>query len=158
MFGMGMPELLLILVVALVVVGPRKLPDIAKALGKGMRQFREATDEIKQGLQDNETYQEFNEAKKSFKDTMDSVNPKTYLNSEDFDLEPKEPVTDLSGRKHVYEQIEKEYAQEAAAQQGPPEVEASTEPITQSEAQTDESALPADTGQAAPEAPAKKDA
>ena len=158
MFGMGMPELLLILVVALVVVGPRKLPEIAKTLGKGLRQFREATDEIKQGLQENETFQEFSEVKKSFKDTMESVNPKSYLNSEDFDLEPKEPVTDLSGRKHLYEQIEKEYAQEAAEQQGPPEVEASTEAITASEAQTDESAGPAEPGPAPKEVPAKKDA
>jgi TatA/E family protein of Tat protein translocase len=47
MFGIGMPELLLILVVALIVIGPKKLPDIAKALGKGLAEFKRAADEIK---------------------------------------------------------------------------------------------------------------
>jgi TatA/E family protein of Tat protein translocase len=47
MFGIGMPELLLILAVALVVLGPKKLPELARALGKGMAEFRRATDELK---------------------------------------------------------------------------------------------------------------
>jgi TatA/E family protein of Tat protein translocase len=48
MFGIGMPELLLILVLALIVLGPKKLPELARALGKGMAEFRRATDELKQ--------------------------------------------------------------------------------------------------------------
>ncbi len=47
MFGIGMPELLLILVVVLIVIGPKKLPDMARALGKGLGEFRRAADEIK---------------------------------------------------------------------------------------------------------------
>jgi TatA/E family protein of Tat protein translocase len=47
MFGIGMPELLLILGLALIVLGPKKLPELAKALGKGMAEFRRATDELK---------------------------------------------------------------------------------------------------------------
>ena len=43
-----MPELLLILGLALIVLGPKKLPELAKALGKGMAEFRRATDELKE--------------------------------------------------------------------------------------------------------------
>jgi TatA/E family protein of Tat protein translocase len=48
MFGIGMPELLLILGLALIVLGPKKLPELARALGKGMAEFRRATDELKE--------------------------------------------------------------------------------------------------------------
>lgn len=47
MFGIGMPELLLILGLALIVLGPKKLPELARALGKGLSEFRRATDELK---------------------------------------------------------------------------------------------------------------
>lgn len=50
MFGIGFPELLLILAIALMVIGPRRLPDIARALGRAMAEFRRATDEFKQTL------------------------------------------------------------------------------------------------------------
>ena len=47
MFGIGMPELLMILGLALIVLGPKKLPELAKTLGKGLAEFRRATDELK---------------------------------------------------------------------------------------------------------------
>jgi Tat protein translocase TatB subunit len=50
MFGIGMPELLLILALALIVLGPKKLPELARALGKGMAEFRRTTDELKDEL------------------------------------------------------------------------------------------------------------
>lgn len=43
MFNLGMPELILILVIALVVFGPGKLPDVGKALGRGIQEFRRAS-------------------------------------------------------------------------------------------------------------------
>lgn len=50
MFGIGMTEIVLILVIALIVIGPDKLPDIAKMLGKGMAEFKKATDDFRSNL------------------------------------------------------------------------------------------------------------
>ena len=48
MFGtLGMPELLFILVLALLVFGPKRLPQVGKTLGKGLREFRRATNELR---------------------------------------------------------------------------------------------------------------
>ena len=53
MFNIGPQELLLILVVALVVVGPRRLPEIGRSLGRGLREIRKAQDEVRQTIKVN---------------------------------------------------------------------------------------------------------
>jgi sec-independent protein translocase protein TatA len=45
-FGIGPPELLVILILALIVFGPKKLPEIGRTVGKGLREFRRAQQEI----------------------------------------------------------------------------------------------------------------
>ncbi|MFQ5585394.1 MAG: Sec-independent protein translocase protein TatB [Thermodesulfobacteriota bacterium] len=52
MFGIGFTEILVILVIALIVLGPEKLPELAKALGRAMREFRTASDEIRKSVID----------------------------------------------------------------------------------------------------------
>ncbi|TYT74180.1 twin-arginine translocase TatA/TatE family subunit [Desulfobotulus mexicanus] len=50
MFGMGMPEILIILALALIVIGPKKLPDLARSLGKAFGEFKSASKDFKDAL------------------------------------------------------------------------------------------------------------
>ncbi|SHJ85390.1 sec-independent protein translocase protein TatB [Desulfatibacillum alkenivorans DSM 16219] len=70
MFGIGMQELVVILLVALIFIGPKKLPEIAQALGKGFAEFRKATQDIKDSLDiDNDVSQ----VKSAFQDMQNEV-------------------------------------------------------------------------------------
>jgi TatA/E family protein of Tat protein translocase len=52
MFGsLGMPELIFILLIALLVFGPKRLPDVGRTLGKGLREFRKATTDLKRTVE-----------------------------------------------------------------------------------------------------------
>ena len=51
MFNIGLPELLIILAIALIVFGPNKLPELAKAVGRAMREFKKATEEVKESFE-----------------------------------------------------------------------------------------------------------
>jgi len=65
MFGIGMPEMLLILAIALIVIGPKKLPDLAKSLGRAFGEFKRATSELKQSIDIDE---DLHEVKKTIDD------------------------------------------------------------------------------------------
>jgi len=80
MFGFGFPELLLILAIALVVIGPKRLPDLARALGRGFAEFKRATDELKTSfIEESRTAQSRDELLKSGKLTPpDAAPPSPY--------------------------------------------------------------------------------
>lgn len=77
MFGIGMPELLLLAAIALIVIGPKKLPDLARSMGRAMREFKKATNELKETIQLDE---DLSDVKKAFDglgdDIKESVSPK----------------------------------------------------------------------------------
>lgn len=58
-FGIGLPEMLVILVIALLVFGPKKLPEIGRSFGKAIRGFQDASKELekelKQGIKDDDS-------------------------------------------------------------------------------------------------------
>ena len=66
MFGsLGMPELIVIFVIALVVFGPRKLPELGRSLGRGIAEFKRATNELQNTLE-----QEINADEQSTKEAL----------------------------------------------------------------------------------------
>ena len=50
MFGLGMQELIVIFVIALLIFGPKKLPELGRSLGRGLAEFKRASEELKEGL------------------------------------------------------------------------------------------------------------
>jgi TatA/E family protein of Tat protein translocase len=69
MFGMGTTELLVLLVVALLVLGPKKLPELASGLGKAIRSFRKATRDLTDQIEVDETVRKpFLELKSALRD------------------------------------------------------------------------------------------
>ncbi|MBN1938960.1 MAG: TatA/E family twin arginine-targeting protein translocase [Candidatus Aminicenantes bacterium] len=70
MFGnIGLPELMIIMILALLVFGPKKLPEIGRTIGKAVREFKKSTDEIKDKFEEQIRVDEF----KSLKDDLNGL-------------------------------------------------------------------------------------
>ena len=78
MFGIGMPELLVILGLAIIILGPKKIPEVARGLGRAMREFRRATDDMKE---------QFEEETKELKDATETLGEEV-----NFEEEGDEPI------------------------------------------------------------------
>lgn len=89
MFGnIGLPELMIIMVLALLVFGPKKLPEIGRTIGKAVREFKRSTDEIKDKFEEQIRVEEF----KSLKDDLNGL--KTDIREVDI---TKDIAKDLTG-------------------------------------------------------------
>jgi len=67
MLGIGFPEMLVILAIALLVFGPKKLPEVGKSIGRAIREFRRTSDELKERFEEEIKADEFRQAGKDLK-------------------------------------------------------------------------------------------
>lgn len=68
MFGnIGLPELIIILAIALLIFGPKKLPEVGKSIGRALREFRKTSDEIKEKIEEEIQVDEFKDLKEEIK-------------------------------------------------------------------------------------------
>lgn len=79
MFGIGWPEMILIFIVALIVVGPKKLPELAKTLGRAMGELRKAGQELKDSIDLDE---EIKQARRDAADAVSGIQDTDAKNSE----------------------------------------------------------------------------
>jgi sec-independent protein translocase protein TatA len=74
MFGpIGMPELVIILVIALIIFGPRKLPELGRSLGRSIGEFKRASHELRSTLEDEIRVEEQREQRSAIKAEQDSA-------------------------------------------------------------------------------------
>lgn len=81
MFGLGVGEIVVVLVIALIFIGPKKLPGLAKGLGKGMREFQNAVGGITEQIKNPQ--QDIHDTKQVVQDNAEDVASSDLKNKED---------------------------------------------------------------------------
>ncbi len=97
MFGsIGPAELILIFIVALLVFGPKKLPEIGKSVGKAIREFKRTSEEIKGRIEDEIQASEIKDVARDLKDGVAGIRNEVTGIKDDFlkETEIKEPPKD----------------------------------------------------------------
>ena len=89
MLDIGLSELLIILAVALIVLGPKKLPEVARSLGRGLAQFRRASEDLRRSILVEDEYPERDESAQAL--PYSSSHQRTDPPSE---KEPEAPASD----------------------------------------------------------------
>ena len=112
MFGtLGMPEIILIFVVALLLFGPRKMPQIGRSIGRALGEFRRASNEFKRTIEDEVAADDLRDVQKDLKGIRDVGNDLKDLKNtiqnpiqatvkkalEDVDEEPETPPAKETG-------------------------------------------------------------
>lgn len=82
MFGFGMPQILIILAIALIIFGPQKLPELARTLGKALADFKRATNDFKASIEEETRIQAEQEAAQKAAESVKSVPPESEEQSE----------------------------------------------------------------------------
>ena len=91
MFGLGMPEILIILAIALIVIGPKKLPDLAKTMGRAMGEFKRSAQDFKDSIDIETTVKDLDEPASDLKSVLKEDSQEEDSQKED----GKEQETDV---------------------------------------------------------------
>jgi sec-independent protein translocase protein TatA len=88
MGSLGMQEIIIIFIIALIVFGPRKLPELGKTIGKGLAEFKKASNELKQTWEEEV---QLDKEKQAISDIVaeSTINPSEVLNDINKSLEPE---------------------------------------------------------------------